>query len=301
MKGKTVLFTGMGRFAAIELARRGAEILVVGHNQARGAAAIEAIRDAGGSAEFLCADMGDADEVCALAQAVLAERGSIDVLIHSAGGMPPSGARTREGADRGFAQNFLGAFLLTRLLEERLLASTPARVIAVGSSSHGFVKNLDLDEFMRPGDSQMGSFQKGNYQMHSYQVAKLAVTAWIYSLANRWAGRGVTANLLDPGMVKSEIGEHFEAPLLMRVLMNHVFPFFLAVGKERASEQYVRLAADPTLENVSGTYFVSGKEKKEGGCPLSFDPAVQKLVNDVAETWAEPFLHRHCIELTSHR
>ena len=305
MKGKTVLFTGasrgMGRFAAIELARRGAEILVVGHNQARGVAAVDAIRATGSSAKFLHADMADAEDVCALGEAVLAQHESIDVLIHSAGGMPPSGARTREGVDRGFAQNFLGAFLLTRLLEERLLASAPARVIAVGSSTHRFVKNLDLDEFMRPVASQMSSFQKGNYQMHSYQVAKLAVTAWIYGLARRWAGRGVTANLLDPGMVKGDIGEHFEAPLPMRVLMNHVFPFFFAVGQERGSEQYVRLAADPMLENSSGAYFVSGKESKEGGSPLSRDPAIKKLVNDVAETWAEQFLRHHRTELTSTR
>src|SRR5262245_33501661 len=174
MKGETVLFTGasrgMGRFAAIELARCGADLLVVGHNQARGAAAVDAIRATGSSAEFLPADMGDAEDVCALAEAVLARHASIDVLIHSAGGMPPSGARTREGVDRGFAQNFLGAFLLTRLLEERLLASAPTRVIAVGSSTHRFVKKLDLHEFMRPVDSRMSSFQKGNYQMHSYQV-----------------------------------------------------------------------------------------------------------------------------------
>ena len=64
MQGKTVLFTGasrgMGRFAAIKLARLGAEILIVGHNQARGAAAVEAIQGTGGSAQFLHADMGDA-------------------------------------------------------------------------------------------------------------------------------------------------------------------------------------------------------------------------------------------------
>src|SRR5216683_3006534 len=76
MKGKTVLFTGasrgMGRLVAIELARRGAEVLVVGHNQARGAAAVDAIRATGSSAQFLCADMGDAEEVCVLAEAVLA-------------------------------------------------------------------------------------------------------------------------------------------------------------------------------------------------------------------------------------
>jgi hypothetical protein len=73
--------------------------------------------------------------------------------------------------------------------------------------------------------------------------------------------------------------------------MNHVFPFFVAVGKERGSEQYVRLAADPALEGVSGRYFVSGKEKSEGGSALSLDPAVQKRIDDVAETWAASFVN----------
>jgi len=296
VKGKTVLFTGasrgMGRFAAIELARRGAKILVVGHNDSRGAAAVEAIRRAGGSAEFVHADMGDAAEVCALADAVLAQNGSIDVLIHSAGGMPPAGARTREGIDRGFAQNFLGAFVLTRLLEDRLLASAPSRVIAVGSSAHRLVKSVDVDAFMHPTKdlSRMSSYQRGSYQMLSYQVAKLAVTTWIYGLAQRWAGRGVAANLLDPGMVKSEIGEQFEGPAPVAFMMNHVIPFFVAVGMERGSEQYVRLAADPALASVSGVYFVSGKEKNEGSSPLSLDPEVQKRINDAAEAWAAPVL-----------
>jgi len=175
MKGKTVLFTGasrgMGRFAAIELARLGAEVLVVGHNQARGAAAVEAIRGTGGSAQFLRADMGEAADVCALAAAVLARGGPVDVLIHSAGGLLPAGARTREGVDRGFAQNFLGAFLLTRLLEERLLASAPARVIALGSSAHKLVKAADIDALLHPGPAAlpMDASQRGRYQMRSYR------------------------------------------------------------------------------------------------------------------------------------
>ena len=57
MKGKTVLFTGasrgMGRLAAIKLVQRGAEILVVGHNETRGGAAVEEIRRTAGPAEFL--------------------------------------------------------------------------------------------------------------------------------------------------------------------------------------------------------------------------------------------------------
>jgi NAD(P)-dependent dehydrogenase (short-subunit alcohol dehydrogenase family) len=60
------------------------------------------------------------------------------------------------------------------------------------------VKALDISEFMRPSQdlSRSGSYRRGNFQMRSYQVAKLALTAWIFSLARRWAGRGVTANVL---------------------------------------------------------------------------------------------------------
>jgi NAD(P)-dependent dehydrogenase (short-subunit alcohol dehydrogenase family) len=297
MKGKTVLFTGasrgMGRFAAIELARLGAEILVVGHSQTRGQAAVEAIRGTGGSAQFLRTDMGDPAEVCALAAAVLTRSKRIDVLIHSAGGLLTAEARTREGVDRGFAQNFLGAFLLTRLLEERLLASAPARVIAVGSGAHRLLNSADVDALMRPGQApmRMGSNQRGRYQMRSYQTAKLAVTTWIYGLARRWTGRGVTANVLDPGIVKGKSGsEHFEGPALTGVLMSHVIPFFAAAGMQRGSQQYVRLAADPALATVSGTYFVSGQEKKQRSSPLSLDPAIQQRIDDAAEAWATPFL-----------
>jgi len=301
MNGKTVLFTGasrgMGRLAAIELARRGARILVVGHNEARGAAAVEAIRGIGASAEFLRADLGDGAQVCALAEAVLAGGQRIDVLIHSAGGIAPSGARTGEGVDRGFAQNFLGAFLLTRLLEERLLAGAPARVIAVGSGAHRLLKSVDVDALMCPGKdlSRMGSYQRGAYQMLSYQTAKLAVTTWTYGLARRWAGRGVTANVLDPGIVKGAFGEQFEGPAPIRVLITHVIPFFVAVGTQRGSEQYVRLATDPALATVSGMYFVSGKEKKEGSSRLSLDPEVQKRIDEAAEAWAAPFLPAHLL------
>ena len=137
----------------------------------------------------------------------------------------------------------------------------------------------------------MGSNRRGRYQMRSYQTAKLAVTTWIYGLARRWAGRGITANVLDPGIVKGKSGsEHFEGPALTGILMSHVIPFFVAAGMDRGSHQYVRLAADPTLVGVSGTYFVSGKEKKQSSSPLSLDPAVQKHVDDAAEAWATPFL-----------
>jgi len=96
--------------------------------------------------------------------------------------------------------------------------------------------------------------------------------------------------VLDPGLVKTEIGEHFEGPAVLRLLMNHVIPFFVAAGMERGSEQYVRLAADPALASASGRYFVQGEEENERSSPLTRDPAVREQIVDVAEAWAAPFL-----------
>jgi NAD(P)-dependent dehydrogenase (short-subunit alcohol dehydrogenase family) len=126
--------------------------------------------------------------------------------------------------------------------------------------------------------------------MRSYQTAKLAVTTWIYGLAHRWAGRGVTANLLDPGIVKGQLGEQYEGPALMGIMMSHVIPFFVATGMQKGSKQYVRLAADPTLANVSGTYFVKGREQKKGSSPLTLHPAIRSGIAEMAEAWAAPFL-----------
>ena len=72
--------------------------------------------------------------------------------------------------------------------------------------------------------------------------------------------------------------------------MSHVIPFIVAVGMQRGSQQYVRLAADPMLATVSGGYFVRGKDKKQASSPVSLDPAIQQRIDDVAKAWATPFL-----------
>src|SRR5262249_34285821 len=136
-----------------------------------------------------------------------------------------------------------------------------------------------------------GSPRRGGYGRRSDQTGKLGVPACNYGLARRWAGRGVTANLLDPGIVRGKSGsEHYQGPALMGILMSQVIPFFVASGMERGSKQYVRLAADPALATVSGTYFVRGKEKKGGSAPLPLDSGVQKRISGVAGAWAMPFL-----------
>jgi hypothetical protein len=73
-------------------------------------------------------------------------------------------------------------------------------------------------------------------------------------------------------------------------VMSRLVPFFAAADPERGAKQYVRLAEDPALSNLSGKYFVSGREKPDGWSQLSLDPEVQKDIEDAAEVWAARFL-----------
>jgi NAD(P)-dependent dehydrogenase (short-subunit alcohol dehydrogenase family) len=83
--GETALVTGatsgIGREIALELARRGATVVVHGRSAERGAKVVQDIENAGGKARFVAADLTDADDVRRLA----AEAGPVDVLINNAG------------------------------------------------------------------------------------------------------------------------------------------------------------------------------------------------------------------------
>jgi hypothetical protein len=96
--------------------------------------------------------------------------------------------------------------------------------------------------------------------------------------------RGVTANVLDPGMVKSEFGEQFEGPALIGFMMSRLVPLFAAVDPRQASEQYVRLATDPALANVFRHVFclLAGRSRRRARrlhwtrfCRSATEPAVR--------------------------
>jgi NAD(P)-dependent dehydrogenase (short-subunit alcohol dehydrogenase family) len=98
-----------------------------------------------------------------------------EITARQAGHHSPATARTRESVDRGFAQNILGAFLLTRLLEERILASAGDRG-RVGGAPAAEERRRRCAHAPRHRGPASGQRPEGHYQMRSYQTAKLAVT-----------------------------------------------------------------------------------------------------------------------------
>jgi retinol dehydrogenase-14 len=252
MHGKTILITGatggIGLEAAVELARRGARMFLVGRDPGRTEAAVAQVKARSGSGEvasFLC-DFSSQASIRALAGQVLSKLDRLDVLINNAGGVNKKRELTVDGIEKTFAVNHLGYFLLTNLLLDLIKKGAPARVVTVASIGHRR-GTLDFDDL---------GFERGGYWiMKAYMRSKLANVLFASELARRLAGTGVTSNSLHPGSVATNIWSG--APTWAKPVIQLLWrPFFLT--PEQGGAFIVQLAADPQLEGVTGKYFETG-------------------------------------------
>ncbi|MFL6236495.1 MAG: SDR family oxidoreductase [Thermoanaerobaculia bacterium] len=274
MHGKTILITGatsgIGLEAAVELARRGARMFLVGRDPGRTDEAVEQVKARSGSGDvssFLC-DFSSQASIRALAGEVLGTLDRLDVLINNAGGVNKKRELTVDGIEKTFAVNHLGYFLLTNLLLDLIKKSAPARVVTVASIGHRR-GTLDFDDL---------GFERGGYWiMRAYTRSKLANVLFASELARRLAGTGVTSNSLHPGSVATNIWSG--APTWAKPLIQILFrPFFITA--EQGGATIVQLAADPALEGVTGKYFEKGVAVPPA--PLAQDEALAQRLWDVS-------------------
>ncbi|MGK2956332.1 MAG: SDR family oxidoreductase [Solirubrobacterales bacterium] len=150
LEGRTVMVTGansgLGKAAALDLARCGAQVNMVCRNPEKGEAARDEIAELSGVEPTLhICDLSDLESVRTFADGFLASGEDLDVLINNAGVMPPEREHTDEGFELTFATNVLGPFLLTELLMERLKESDDGRVITM-SSGGMYSSGFDLED-----------------------------------------------------------------------------------------------------------------------------------------------------------
>jgi NAD(P)-dependent dehydrogenase (short-subunit alcohol dehydrogenase family) len=241
---------GIGKAAALELARRGAAPTILARDEERGREAVDEIERTvpGASAEFARTDLADLDSVRATASLLLERHDRIDVLIANAGVHLTEPGWTREGFDQMLAANYLGHYLLTRLLTGAIEAAAPARIVFVGSEAYRLAGRLDPEAFEDISEyGRVGSFR-------AYGRTKLLDVLFAFELARRLQGTGVTANGVDPGTVSTGLYEQIPgfrrlAPRLTRT------PFVRT--PDQGARMIVRLADDPSLAGVSGEFFSS--------------------------------------------
>src|SRR6185369_12651875 len=131
---------GLGQALALELARQGARLVLVSRHLAGLQPVVRRIREAGGEAHALEADIGAKDEVYPLAGAATALIGPIDLLIHNASELGPTPLRLLldtecEDLERVLAVNLLGPFRLSRVIAGSMAVRERGTIVHVSSDA----------------------------------------------------------------------------------------------------------------------------------------------------------------------
>jgi NAD(P)-dependent dehydrogenase (short-subunit alcohol dehydrogenase family) len=259
MDGKTVVITGgnsgIGKAAAVDLARAGAGVVITARNEQRGVAARDDIVAASRSdaVELSVFDLADLASVRAGAADLLERCPRIDVLLNNAGLILSERTLSADGYEATFAINHLGPFLLTELLLDRLRSSAPSRIVNVSSTAHNFARRgMVFDDLMA---------ERSYRAMEVYGRSKLANILFTTELARRLAGSGVTANCLHPGSVATGYARDGDTTGFMAWGVKVYAHLPISLTPEQGARTSVYLCSSAEVEGVSGRYFVKCKEK----------------------------------------
>jgi NAD(P)-dependent dehydrogenase (short-subunit alcohol dehydrogenase family) len=234
---------GIGRAAAVQFAREGVELALVGRDPERVAAIAAEARAAGaagaaGSGATVhehVADLMLMAEVRALAEEVRERYGQIDVLANNAGALFASRKVSTEGLEQTFALNHLAPFLLTNLLLDRLAGG---RVVTTASDAHKSGR-LDLEDLQS---------EKSYAAMRVYGTSKLCNVLFTRELARR--APQLHANCFHPGVVRTGFGKNENG--IWRVLTTVAGPFFRS--PERGARSLIWLSLSEEAASLTGEY-----------------------------------------------
>jgi 3-oxoacyl-[acyl-carrier protein] reductase len=220
---------GIGKAAAIALAQVGAKVVV---NYARASSAAEevvaAIVESGSEAIAIQADVSQADEVDALVKTTMDKFGRIDVLVNNAGITRDTLLLRMKPEDwqAVIDLNLTGVFLCTRAVSKIMLKQRSGRIVNI-SSVAGLMGN--------PGQA-------------NYSAAKAGVIGFTKTIAKELAPRGVTANVVAPGFIATDMTEDLKN--------TEDILKFIPLGRYGQPEEVAGLirflAADPAAAYITG-------------------------------------------------
>lgn len=274
MQGKLVIVTGansgMGLATTIELAKRGAKVVMACRSESRGRAALaEAARQSGsGELELMLCDLGSLASIRSFASELLEKHPVVDVLVNNAGVVTVKRETTSDGFESMIGVNHLGHFLLTLLLLDGLRRAEQGRIVIVSSGAHKIGRIRFPDPHLR----------KGFNVARGYAQSKLANILFANELAQRLRDTPVTVNSLHPGAVSTDIGIDRRNGF-GRSVHALLRPFFLTPAEGAATAVY--LASSPEVESITGAYFYRSKQ-----APVSVRASDRELGKRLWE-WSE--------------
>lgn len=246
---------GIGAATATALARTGATTIITARPPATGKQARDRIASSSGNDDVhvLPLELGSFSSIREAANEVLDRWPRLDVLVNNAGGFLTVRKETDEGFETSFGVNYVGPFLLTSLLTERLAASAPSRIVNVSSSQHKAAGAFDFD------DLDMRTHFDG---VRAYNRSKLAMLLFTRELARRRQPDGISAFAVQPGAVRSNFGRHGETGGVWNLALKALRPVMISPAKGAGASVYCATA--PGIEGQSGGYFQRGMQGNVG-------------------------------------
>jgi NAD(P)-dependent dehydrogenase (short-subunit alcohol dehydrogenase family) len=240
---KTILITGstdgIGKLAAIKLAKDGHDIYLHGRNSEKLDKVISEVKEASdnNNIDGFIADFSDMNAVRNMAKNILEKLSKINVLINNAGIFKSPVDRTKEGLDIRFAVNYFAPSILTNALLPLLKVGQETRIVNLSSAAQSTVRIGTLN-----GEASVNASE-------AYAQSKLALTMWSFNLAKEHNTISVIAvnpgSLLNTRMANEAYGQHWSPAT-------------------KGSDILYELAVSDEYKGVTGKYFDNDKGNPKG-------------------------------------
>ena len=282
MNGRTCLITGatdgIGKEAAIELAKKGCNLILIGRNKKKGEKVVKQIRKVADSyvdIDYFTADLMLMKEVSRVSDEVSRKYPKIDVLLNNVGAYFAFRGLTKEGFERTFALNHLGYFLMTKKLLPLVEKSNYKRIVNVSSSAH---YGIDFEFDNLNGEKKYSGFDV-------YKKSKLANVMFTYELAKRVKDKGITANCLHPGFVSTNFGKNnnFLWRNVIRVAM-----WLTAINVKDGAKTSIHLACSDEVKDITGRFFANCEVKR--GSSKAKNEEHNRRLWDISEDYVKKFV-----------
>ncbi|XP_044267585.1 retinol dehydrogenase 11-like [Tribolium madens] len=242
--GKTALITGgnagIGYETALDLAKRGARVILACRSHSKGDEALRKIVKETGNENIVVKilNMSSFESVRAFAREINKTESRLDILVNNAGTLAFGGEVTSDNLPVIMQTNHFSSFLLTQLLLDLLKKSAPSRIVNVSSAGAKRAFDFNVEKITTHGKDYVNS--------------KLCNIFFTQELARRLEGTGVTAYSLHPGLVKTNIFDSVNGYL--KLLVDIVVGLFSKTPEEGA-QTTIYCSVAKGIENWSGAHF----------------------------------------------
>ena len=268
MKDKIVLITGstdgIGKQIALELAHKGAKVLIHGRDLKRGKVVANEItnRTNNPNIDLYISDFSSLIQTRKLAEDISTKYNRLDVLINNAGVYMKQRVLTEDGYEMTFQVNHLAHFLLTNLLSDLINRSAASRIINISSMAHS--SSIDFNDLQS---------EKGYDAYSAYALSKLANIIFTFKLVEVLKGTRVTINCLHPGVINTKLLREGFGSMGRDVKVGAKIPVFLA--------------SSPKVEGVTGKFFanrIKGLiQREQRAAEIAYSKEVQEKLWEISE------------------